>query len=109
MLTHYYNQNTGHGYMNVENCDPVIFDYLKKLNLEDSNVLEIGSGFGRYTHPLSLLSKKVLATEPNEHMYNNLSENYKGVENVRLINKSLQELISHSFDEQIEVSVAAST
>ena len=105
MLDHYYNQEADHDYMNVERCDPIIFDFLEKLNLKDSAVLEIGSGFGRYTHALADLAKNVIASEPNDHMYSKLKENYQGVSNVQIIQEGLEELIQRTFEEPISYIV----
>jgi len=102
MLEHYYHSNMPHNYMNIDNYDLVIFDYLKNLGLNNSNVMEIGSGFGRYTKALSMVSERVFAVEPNSFMYDRLALNFNNTKNVTTIASSMEELLNQPFDNHID-------
>lgn len=46
-----------------------------KKNLKNSNILEIGSGAGRYTEILKKLFKAVITVEPTDAIFNNYNNN----------------------------------
>ena len=102
MLEHYYNSKAAHNYMNIDNFDLLIFDYLKNLDLKNSDVLEIGSGFGRYTKALSLISNKVYATEPNDFMHEQLTRNFNNIKNVNPLARNIEELLHNPFTNHID-------
>jgi predicted RNA methylase len=86
-LEHYYSKNKTHRYMDAVAYDIVISDYLESLSLKGRNVLEIGPGYGRYTYALSLSGAKIIASEPNSHMYSILRDNFEESENIICIKK----------------------
>lgn len=88
--------------MDIDNFDLLIFDYLKNMDLKNSDVLEIGSGFGRYTKALSLVSKTVYAAEPNDFMYEKLIRNFNNIKNVNPLAKNIEELLNKPFANPID-------
>jgi len=97
MLEQYYNKKVVHKYMDIDNFDLLIFDYLKNMDLKNSDVLEIGSGFGRYTKALSLVSKTVYAVEPNDFMYEKLARNFNNIKNATPLARNIEELLNNPF------------
>lgn len=102
VLDKYYNENRKHKYMDVDNSDVLIFDYLRSLNLNNAIVLEIGAGFGRYTKALTLVAKKVISVEPNSFMYKQLKQNLKNIENLLLIQTNLEQLITKKISQKVD-------
>ena len=102
ILQNYYNDNKHHEYMSINGYDRIIMDYVESLNLNNKTILEIGSGFGRYTNCLSQVAKKVIASEPNDHMYEVHTKNYSEIKNVETSQLSLEQLTTHPFDENID-------
>lgn len=72
---------------------------LQNINFEDKIVLDIGSGTGRLTMPISKVAKKVCAIEPESKMLESMKENIKktGIDNVE-IKKSSAENIPYPND-----------
>lgn len=102
VLQEYYNDDKHHEYMSIDGYDCIIMDYVKSLKLENSAVLEVGSGFGRYTNCLAQSAKKVLATEPNDFMFGIHQKNFEEVSHVETIQKDLEQLTTAEFSEKIE-------
>lgn len=102
VLQDYYNNNKLHEYMSIEGYDCVIMDYVDSLNLKDKTVLEIGSGFGRYTNCLAQTAKKVIATEPNDFMYSVHKTNFSKIDNVETIQLDIKQLSSNPVDQKID-------
>lgn len=92
MFNKYYNKEKKHKYMDIDNYDRLIFDYIYSLNLKNATVLEIGSGFGRYTKALSLVSKKVVSVEPNNYMFDILNKSFEKERNVELVKADIKYL-----------------
>ena len=88
--------------MDIDNFDLLIFDYLKNLDLKNSDVLEIGSGFGRYTKALSMVSKMVYAAEPNNFMYEKLSRNFNNIKNVTPLARNIEDLFNKPFTNHVD-------
>ncbi len=90
----YYNSKTKHTYMYANNYDLLIGDFLNHYQLNQKNVLEIGSGFGRYTALLAEKCNRVIASEPNEFMFNELKSSAGHLSNVEVINKDIDGLLA---------------
>lgn len=102
VLQDYYNNDKHHEYMSIDGYDCVIMDYIESLNLKDKTVLEIGSGFGRYTNCLAQTSKKVIATEPNDFMFGIHKKNFSNSENVETIQLDIEQLSTQGINKKID-------
>tara|TARA_R110002153_G_scaffold246944_1_gene402899 strand:+ start:264 stop:926 length:663 start_codon:yes stop_codon:yes gene_type:complete len=74
--------------MNKRVWEKGVLELYKKYLNKDSIVLDIGANLGTHTIPLSLLSKKVYAFEPQKKIYELLSKTVKDNEltNIELFN-----------------------
>lgn len=90
----YYNEDSLHSYMDSEGYDTLVYDFVKKMNLSGLCVLEIGSGFGRYTSLLSKNCGKVIATDPNPFMYENLKKLEEKYQNLFVIEADIEKIKS---------------
>ncbi len=77
-----YSNPDAHGYLKRLIADkhhqPILKNLLVKLGLKkDDTILEIGAGYGRYTSELLENDLRVIATEPDEHIFNILDKNFE--------------------------------
>ncbi len=85
---------------------PNIFPILKRIIGENKNIIEIGSGTGKFTIPISKFSKKIIAVDFSKDMLNILKQKVKlaNIENIDFINSKYEDTQLNKVDVLLSVN-----